>query len=383
MAIARVSARCLTCSNPIVLRIGLAPVPEMKTIFSCPHCRVALRLQVDDRAESPRFASEDVALEPDEEPGAPVVVVYTDLPVPLELTNAQTVVSPFLVMASLWGERATEYTQRSHELQRSRGHTFPVIRRAASLYGGGNLSALPQALVAIPGLDELPGAADAHPVYLLSRAVDTLHIPFVDFRLRAAAGNEFMTWMVNANDEHPAEYRQLLHAMRDELGFAEHRRKVVETAMTAIENGDALLPGLAWEHITADPQPDPNDFRIMRGDFNELRTRYVEIFELASRSLAFIGAIANVAARGAANLWADGTNPQIRTMLSRTAQDREFILDEFPLARAFYDAVHRSSRNAFGHYNIEYDVSTGELVDRDGSRTSFVLFMVDYLAAAR
>jgi hypothetical protein len=33
--------------------------------------------------------------------------------------------------------------------------------------------------------------------------------------------------------------------------------------------------------------------------------------------------------------------------------------------------------------DIEYDFSTGELVDSVGHRTSFVLFLADYLSAAR
>jgi hypothetical protein len=67
----------------------------------------------------------------------------------------------------------------------------------------------------------------------------------------------------------------------------------------------------------------------------------------------------------------------------RTAFQREFILESLPFAKILYDDLHRASRNKFGHYAVEYDFSTGELVDHDGTRTSFVLFLVDYLAAAR
>src|SRR5207247_1362999 len=101
-------------------------------------------------------------------------------------------------------------------------------------------------------------------------------------------------------------YRTLLDEFVNELGFLEHRRKVVATAMGVLDHFDALLPGLAWEHITADPPPDPADYRIVRGDFDELRARYVEIFELASRSLIFVGAILNLAERGAPTQWANG-----------------------------------------------------------------------------
>jgi hypothetical protein len=74
----------------------------------------------------------------------------------------------------------------------------------------------------------------------------------------------------------------------------------------------------------------------------------------------------------------------VRTLLGRHANEREFILDELPNARVFYDGIRRHSRNAFGHYNVEYDFAAGELVDqRTGARTSLLLFLVDYLEAAR
>jgi hypothetical protein len=114
-----------------------------------------------------------------------------------------------------------------------------------------------------------------------------------------------------------------------------------------------------------------------------LRARYVEVFELASRSLAYVGAIFNLVERGNACLWSDGSEASIGEMLRRTAHRRESILAELPYANRLYDEVRRQSRNDFGHYAIEYDFSTGELVGRDGARTSYVLFLVDYLAAAR
>ena len=386
VAIVRLTGKCLTCGAPLVLWVGLAPVRQMKAAFACPHCGVDLRLDVALSGYEPRFASEDVEvceLTAGEAETARGTVIYTDLPVPLELIGDLGPTSPFLAMAGLWGDRAEEYTARSHELQRLRDDVFPLARRASSVYGRGDFQALADVLARIESLEQIPELAEMHPVYQLGRLVDMLHLPFVDLAQRTAAGNELLTLMVRANEAHHDEYRGLLAALGADRRFAEHRRKVVETAMNVLDDADALLPGLAWEHISAEPPPSASDFRIMRSDFNELRARYVEIFELASQTLGYVGVIANIAERGAANSWCDGSTAGLKAVLRRQAWQREFILAEFPLAREFYDAVHRHSRNAFGHYSIEYDLETGELVDRDGARTSFVLFMGDYLEAAR
>jgi hypothetical protein len=109
-----------------------------------------------------------------------------------------------------------------------------------------------------------------HPIYELQRIVDVLYLPFVDLEQRTAAVDELLQRMVACYLHRADEYRTLLDEFVNELGFLEHRRKVVATAMAVLDRFDALLPGLAWEHITADPPPDAADYRIVRGDFDEL-----------------------------------------------------------------------------------------------------------------
>jgi hypothetical protein len=360
---------------------------EQKLIFQCPVCRVALRLNLDtSRPPEIRFSSDDLtALDRPlrEQRGLPVLVLYADLPVHLDWLGPQQAeqVFPFIQMTQLWGDRAAEYAGRSNSLYDMRLGVFPAVRRTASLYQIDDAASLDRSLENFP-LGEIDDLADQHAYYRLGRLVDVLYVPFADALPRAAAINEVLARMVAAHYEHTTPYRELLDALVVRHGFIEHRRKVVETAMEVLEHADALLPGLAWEHIV-DPKPDPSTFRIVRADFNELRGRYVEIFELASRSLAYVGAILNLVDRGDPTRWSNGREVTVDRMLAKRAVQREFILDELPYAKALYDDVHRQSRNAFGHYAVEYDFSSGELVDRDGSRTSYVLFLVDYLAAAR
>jgi hypothetical protein len=335
-----------------------------------------------------RFSSQDLLeseLDEREEEGLPMLVLYADLPVKLDFLGRPEAAfaSPFIEMTSLWGERAGEYSSRSNTLYELRQTIFPAIRRAASLYQLNDLERLEAAVARFP-LDEIEGLGELHSIYKLGRLIDFPYTPFIDVLQRTAAVNELLVRMVVCHRQRRHDYRRLLDEMVHELGFLEHRRKVVETGMNVIEHADALLPGLAWEHISTDPRPDPNDYRIVRGDFDELRARYVEIFELASRTLAYTGAIVNLAERAAPDLWSNGARTSARTMLrGRTAHQREFILDELPYAKTLYDEVHRQSRNDFGHYAIEYDFASGELVDHDGTRTSYLLFLVDYLAAAR
>jgi hypothetical protein len=386
VAIVRMVKECATCHRPMTLRIGVAPVPRMNLIFQCPNCGVSLRTELT--AMEPGRLEErtsDLLDSRAAEEGLPVLVLYSDLPVPLSLLGREEAgfISAFILMTTLWGDRAQEYSARSNLMGHQRETLFPSVRRATSLYETNDLHRLADGVSRFP-VDQVDELAEFHPIYKLQRVVDILYLPFVDLDERTAAVEELLRRMVACYLHRSDEYRALLGEFVDELGFIEHRRKVVATAMSVLDHFDALLPGLAWEHITTDPPPNPGEYRIVRGDFNELRGRYVEIFELASRSLVFAGSILNLAERASPTRWANGRATNLRRALrSWTAHDREFILNELPQTRPIYDAVHRASRNAFGHYGIEYDFATGELVDHDGSRTSYVLFLVDYLAAAR
>jgi hypothetical protein len=391
MAMVRIPARCRTCEQDLLLRIGIAPAREMRIRCQCPNpnCGVALRMRLDVAdPERTRFSSEDVAETPGGDPaaGALTLVLYTDLPVHRSLLGRphDEPASAFIHMFGLWGERAAEYGARSRQLQVMRDAAFPDIRRAASVYAGDDLDRLPAALVRLGISDRVPELADLDAVYQLGRAIDLFHLPFVDLPARMLATQELVEAMVAAERDHPDAFGRLLELFLTELRFREQRRQIVETAMDALDQVDALLPGLAWEHVSVEPAPDPDEFRIVRDDFDQLRARYVDIFELASRTLAYVGAIFNLARRGYPTAWSSGSTAQVRTLLDRHASEREFILNELPAARVFYDAIRRHSRNAFGHYNVEYDFAAGELIDqRTGARTSFLLFLVDYLEAAR
>lgn len=387
MAVARIGAKCRSCGNEMLLRVGMAPAPEMRVRCQCPYCGVALRLRFDIGDASAQMRSEDVSecvASPDE--AIKSLVLYTDLPVHRSLLgrSAKEPASAFLLMVPLWGERAGEYSGRGNDLYRLRTQVFPDVRRAASLYAQGDMARLQPAVDRLAAAGLAPRIGSLPAVYRLARAIDLSYMPLVDISRKMLATHELISVLMAADQRDPALFLALLGLLRDDLGFDEYRRQVVETAMLVLDHIDALLPGLAWEHVIDAESLDIDDFRIVRDDFNELRARYVDIFELASRTLVYLGSIINIATRGDSTAWAQGKPTALHTMLRRPAAAREFILDELPRAKAYYDDIHRHSRNAFGHYNIEYDFEHGELVDqRSGERTNFLLFMSDYLGAAR
>jgi hypothetical protein len=377
---------CRNCGQRMVLRISIDPAPGLRFIFACPGCTSGLRLQIETPGPPViNVKTEDLdQLDPqDESDGLPIILLTACIPIHVDLLGRQTdsFVSPFLAMSSHTPmERVAEYSGRSNSLQDLHERLFPSVRRLASLYQAGDIARLQEHIDNLPFPDD--EAADGlHAVYKLGRFFDVLYLPVVDLPLHIGSVNEVLIPMVKCYRERRAQYKLLLDEFVREHSLFEHRRKVVASALTIIDHMDALLPGLAWESF--DPTPDAKEFRVVRDDFDTLRARYVEVFELGSRSLVYIGAIANLAYRSDPTNWSDGTVRSVRATMQLPAHKREFILGEFPLLSELYQNVHRSSRNQFGHYSVEYDYASGELVDNNGQRTNYVLFLADYLAAAR
>jgi hypothetical protein len=123
--------------------------------------------------------------------------------------------------------------------------------------------------------------------------------------------------------------------------------------------------------------------RVMRDDFDVIKSRYQDVFELASRNLAVVAAFANIARRGDVRQFADGEARSLNAALKERAFVRERWLADLPAANLLFDAMSRRTRNDIGHSLVRYDFGSGALVYDDGPGETYLEFIVDYLSAAR
>lgn len=120
------------------------------------------------------------------------------------------------------------------------------------------------------------------------------------------------------------------------------------------------------------------DYRLFRDDYTELQSLYIEAFEVTSKLLAFLGSCLNLANRGAANLWSNGSTRTLSWFLQQTASQREFISFELTSFRIFIQEMDRHLRNCFGHYNVRYEPRDGYFHDRT-AKLNAIEFHIDYL----
>jgi hypothetical protein len=370
----------------MMLRIVIDPVPQQKLLFPCPQCGVDLRLQVDT-PQPPTIAVTSLDIEQvnvsELADDVPIVLLTSCIPVPAQALDQQRdgFVSPFLIMSNYASQEGfLHYSEASNVLYEFYGKLLAPIRRIASIYASGNTEALRKLLGSLPVID-IDEFRDFPPAYQVGRCFDLLFAPVMRLEEHWAAKQELLSLQFRGFKKHPGAYKRLLDDLVNVGRFTQFRRKVAATAITLLEDYGSLLPGMAWE--TFEPQPDARDFRIIRDDFDVLRARYVEIFELGSQALAYVGYLSNLVRRGDARQWCDGRSTGLQAVMDLTSHKREFITAEVPAIRVIYEAVHRRTRNKFGHYSVEYDSASGDLIDNDGNRTSYVLFLADYLSAAR
>ncbi len=384
--IIRYRLKCRSCDEVSLIRIGLGTAEEEKFAYQCPKCKVILRgvLKLDYRRRDWELKSEDFEMVPQAsvpDDALPALSIYTDLPVHKSRMGMSLgpIGSAFLSLIEFIGnERFPEYLTRSHMIQRMRLETLPILRRAARHYVARDLKSLGKVLSKTAGQDARQDPDDE-----FQRLFGLLYGPLQPWDNPIGWELELHSLLQRSRSANETAYGDTMAEMVEKGGFPEYRRKVVNASISCFEKVDAILPPLAYEYFTDESKAKWAEFRIFRDDFEELKVLYMDVFELASRCVPYVGLFANLLGRGNPWLWADGKSRSLKSAMRLKAADREFILDELPKAKLLYQGISRKTRNKIGHYKVEHDIETGSLVDERGERTNFLLFLSDFLGAVR
>lgn len=380
----RVPVKCRNCTKPMTVRVVVAG-GHQPFVFACPHCAAPLHAVFHARLEPMelRLESDDMEVVDAEEPDALGVAIAVDVPVHLGLVGATgkaSMISPFILVAGELGmERAGDLVDRVNELRALREQLFPGVRRAGAFWGDRDLSGLTEAIRAIPGSDHLDWDNDTS-MSMFDDLLDMLYGPIEQSDARTTCAEEFLQHVGKALDDHPAELQTLFADFGPPL--EDHRRRTVSAVFAALKDVDAFFPALWAEAMEGTVDLEP--YRVMRDDFAQRKSSFQDLFELASRTLAFVAPIVNLAVRGDANSYSDGKSRTPNKARRKVhAADRAEWLVELPATRARYDAVSRTTRNEIGHALVRQDVRRGTIVYEDGTEQNYMLFLVDWLNAVR
>lgn len=369
-----------------MLRVNTGLSEDQKFVFACLHCPAILRgkLHLDYEKIEKQWKSEDVeiCIEGVQIESLPSYTLCSDLPVHISCQGKSMAGggSPFLYLMQLMSsEGFLQYKIQVDALHDIRSRYFPQIRRCFSAYLVGDyvkILAIAKDLRAEDLLKE-------DPKYIFHRLIQVIFVPILDMDIKVAVSKEMYGDLVGCRASYHESYALLLHEFYEDDIFKAHIKSTLDLLVRLMDKYDALIPALAYEALLDKSSAAIGDLRIHRDDFDELKALYVDLFEVSSRGLAYMGMVANLARRGNAQMWANGKKMSLSECLKLRSVQREFIVQEMPETAKLYKQLKRNARNDFGHFKVQLDVHTGYLENENGSREHFIIFLADLLGAAR
>lgn len=392
--VGRYLVQCGGCARRVVLRIQvgstMAPGDLAVTqpfVFACPHCHAGIRGKVHNAPGGvARLTSEDfeVRTSAKEEPSDIAVTVATDVPVHLSLLHGRAgdvMLTPFIQMTSSMSQASLQgLMARIGVLRELRRESFPVLRRAALAFVRGDLDEVAKALAETQPEASAEELMQFDPVVLLGYAFMQAYGPLEDETTFDDAQTEKTATFEAAVQRDPAALVMLLRESGTDW-LPAHGHSLIDACLTLLGDIEPLISGLCAEALNG--SIGVADYRVMRDDFDLLKSRYQDVFELGSRSLAFMSQVANIAKRGDARSHVDGKKLTLVRAMKLKAYAREPWLVDFPMATRLYDPIRRNTRNSIGHRSVRYDFERGVLVYDDGVEENYLLFLVDYLQLVR
>lgn len=278
-------------------------------VFPCPAC--STQLKGEFFAEQPTgSATADTMLKPfqlrsddfellDYERGRETskmlaVAVDTEIPVHISMFSMPVTEirgTPFIYLAqqASHGDAFLYAVEAVNRLRELRFVVLPPLRRAAVFYAAGDMQKLGEELRRVPGYAESE-LTTAAPWKAVSRMFDGFLDVIGDDPARGPATEEFFAVLDKARKRDADATRAFLEDyLLQALPTA--RRTMVDTFVAVFSSGDSLVPGLYLEAI---PELEADEYRIQRSDFDAVKGRYQDIFELASRILVLPAGLANI-----------------------------------------------------------------------------------------
>lgn len=368
--------RCPGCDQEFAVRVGIEPTKMTRFYVPCLHCEYPIKGRMYGEAlEALRveFDADQVDIA-DDPLNAPFVTVDPSVPSRFKgAERGQTGTFPTLTLYRLTGDRCQELIQVLHRGQDEASQRWPTIRRLYEYYLAGDWKHFDKA------------AADTYQDW---KPVHTEHE-------RATMAHQAVgLFMVGVIGETSASVAQFIHrlgmkhtaalrnqAYRDELGILAEsgeiqrlQRQVFDEIGRFVESLPAWQMGILDRYVTAEARPELANLTLFRDEFDLLRDRYQQSYELTCKTIKIAVAAQNTVVRGDPKEF--GSVPtgvglkvsptSVKKYDNISTAYRLAYLRQVPGWEGFADLMNNRKRNAIGHASSRHDLRTGRIVsERD------------------
>jgi len=388
--IIRTLVQCNSCHEKSIFRfsIGLSRVGQFTC--ACPNCNIQLRGDFKiDNAPQPNFTANSdnfQTLHGKQEllnDKYPILTLHTELPVHKERHKNSLIEggSPFLWLSKQMDD-FIEFKERVDAIDKIKVSFAPLVKRLTSYAETENWQIIKDEFIKLEIPEICKESTEEQVIYLFYRFLNTTFVPLLEMDKMVEISDEYFVYLNDCLDNKKEKYTLLIKSFVQDHSFNSFKLKVFETHFRAIDNYYAYIPGFAYEYFSSTAQKNINDYRVYRDDFNLIKSLYLDIFELLSRMLFYLGCIVNLSIRNDYRIYSTGMIKS-QKFKKMPAYDKMFVLDELPKLKNFINNVQRPLRNDIGHFNVRYNFRKGVLAYDDGTEQNYINFLKFVLDAVR
>ncbi len=384
--------QCRSCSYTLWLRIDRPETGNDQYLYSCPNCQLDTTLMVKNETHSVLIQSDECKeIEPKEVhlkdmDSNNVVTLSSFYPVFLDVHNKPLMEggSPRLYFFTKYFDCAQRYI------------------RVITFFSGIKCNFLHEHLNIISAIEDfnwkkVRGLLDKSKIkitndiasmseqLLINEAYSYTSILFFDLlgiEKRACLYDEYYKALNECNANHTSSYYSLLCDLHHEHQYLINRKKLFNIHRRIFKNVESYIAGFIYEFASDNFKQDMYRCRLYRSDFDTVKSLYVDIFELISKTSIYMILILNLANRGSIHKFST-PGISITKLKSMTSYNRLNLLAECPEIHSLFQSVSRKMRNDIGHFSAQYDVKTGVINYDSGQSEHYLIFLNNLLQAIK
>lgn len=364
--------QCPGCDNIFAARVGIEPTKMTRFYVPCPHCEYPIKgrmsgeefkhLRVEFDADQINIG--DNALD------APFVTV--DPTVPSRLKGAergQLGTFPTMTLLHLAGGNGYELIQ---VLQRGKDEAslrWPVIRRLYEYYLAEDWKRFDKA-AADTYEDWKPVQTEHERATMANQAVGHFMAG-----ITGGSGEAAAQFVHSLGKKHTAAlrnkgYRDELHVLAKTGEIRSLQRRVFDEIGRFVESLPSWQMGILDRYVTDEARPELAKLTLFRDEFDILRDRYQQSYELICKVIKIAVAAQNTVIRKDPNDFGPvpagvgiKLSPTTLAKFDRMSTAyRLAYLRQVPKWEGFADLMNNQTRNAIGHASSRHDLRTGLVI---------------------
>lgn len=365
--------RCPGCDRPFAARLGIEPTKMTRFYVPCLHCEYPIKGRMygesldDLRVE---FDAHEVQIE-DNALDAPFVTI--DPTVPSRLKGAergQLGTFPTMTLIQLAGDdnglELLEILQRGKDEASVR---WPVIRRLYEYYLAEDWKHFDKA-AADTYEDWKPVHTEHERATMANQALGLFMAGVIGGRREAGAQFVHRLGMKHSAALKNKAYREELHVLAKSGEIRRLQRQVFDEIGRFVESLPSWQIGILDHYVTDVARPELANLTLFRDEFDILRDRYQQSYEVCCKVIKIAVAAQNTVIRADPNDF--GPVPQgvaikaspttLASFGKLSTAYRLAYLRQVPKWEGFADLMNNKKRNAIGHASSRHDLRTGLII---------------------